>query len=121
MEILQIIKENEFIFTSLAGLATFIWAVYRYLDSRTREQDLKEFENYHKLIKQLFKTDEKGNAIIDEMTVAIYELRNFKRYYSFSYRVLIGMKQRKADRNCSRLKEELDLTIKFLEKYKNKF
>jgi predicted negative regulator of RcsB-dependent stress response len=121
MEILQIIKENEFIFASLAGIATFIWAVYRYLDTRKREQDLKEFENYHKLIKQLFKTDTKGKSIIDEMTVAIYELRNFKRYYSFSYRVLVGMKQRNVDKDCPRLKEELDLTIKFLEKYKNKF
>jgi len=35
------------------GFAIFIWTVYQYIDTRKLEQNLKEFENYHKLIKEL--------------------------------------------------------------------
>ena len=44
--------------TTLLGLASFIWAICQYFDSRKREQNLKEFENYHKLIKELVQPDD---------------------------------------------------------------
>ena len=44
--------------TTLLGLASFIWAICQYFDSHKREQNLKEFENYHKLIKELVQPDD---------------------------------------------------------------
>lgn len=107
---------------SIAGITSFLWAAYQYFDTRKREQDLKEFEIYHKLIKELVQPDETNNMYVDRQTAIIYEMRNFKRYYAFSYRTLQGLKEKwsKVENQFPRLLEELDLTIKFLEKFKNK-
>ena len=112
-----------FIISSIAGIATFFWTAYRYFDTRKREQDLKEFEIYHKLIKELVQPDkESGSLYVDRQAAILYELRNFKRYYSFSYRTLLGLQEKwtKVDGRFPRLLEELELIINFL-KEKNKF
>ena len=90
--------------TTLLGLASFIGAICQYFDSRKREQNLKEFENYHKLIKELVQPDD--------------EKRHFKRYFLFSLRTLKGLKNEwgKVDGQHPRLLEELDLTIDFLQR-----
>lgn len=105
--------------TTLLGLASFIWAICQYFDSRKREQNLKEFENYHKLIKELVQPDDEKNSMyIDRQAAIIYELRHFKRYFLFSLRTLKGLKNEwgKVDGQHPRLLEELDLTIDFLQR-----
>jgi len=103
------------IISVVAGLATFLWTVYQYRDSRRRDQDLKEFENFHKLIKELVQPQE-GVLYVDRQTAILFELRHFKRYYSFSYRTLIGLKEKweKVPDQFPRLLEELNMTIDFL-------
>ena len=110
------------IVSSIAGIATFLWTTYQYFDTRKRDQDLKEFEIYHKLIKELVQPDGENGLYVDRQTAIIYELRNFKRYYPFSYRTLQGLKEKwsKVDGQFPRLLEEIELTIKFL-KERNKF
>jgi len=80
----------------VTGLCTAIWAVWQYLDTRKREQKLKEFEIYHKLIKELVQAEEtqsgKEKIFIDRQSAIVYELRHFKRYYPLSYRTLISLK-----------------------------
>ena len=103
----------------VTGFFTIIWTVYQYIDTKKREQNLKEFENYHKLIKELVQPEEtsKGEVLyIDRQTAIVYELRHFKRYYPFSYRTLISLKQKweKVPGQFARLLEELDLTIEYL-------
>ncbi len=104
----------------LSGLFTVIWTVYRYTDTKKREQNLKEFENYHKLMKELVQPEitSKGDNVIyiDRQAAVIYELRHFKRYYPFSYRTLIGLKEKweKVPNQYERLLDELNLTIEFL-------
>ncbi len=87
----------ELNYTVLIGIAAsivmFIWTVYQYIDTKKREQNLKEFENYHKLIKELVQPDN-GALYVDRQTAIIYELIHFKRYYSFSYRTLISLKKK---------------------------
>jgi hypothetical protein len=106
-------------YTVLIGIAassiTFIWTVYQYIDTRKREQNLKEFENYHKLIKELVQP-ENGAMYVDRQSAIIYELRHFKRYYSFSYRTLVGLKEKweKVPDQFPRLLDELNRTIDFL-------
>lgn len=101
------------------SFVTFVWTVYQYLDTKKRDQDLKEFENYHKLIKELVQPEktEKGEVLyVDRQAAIIFELRHFKRYYPFSYRTLMGLKEKweKVPNQFPRLLDELDRTIDFL-------
>lgn len=100
----------------IASLLTLIWTVYQYNDKRKREQDLKDFENYHKLIKELVQPDENNVMWVDRQTAIIYELRNFKRYYAHSYRSIKGLREKwgKVPNQYPRIIDECDRTIKFL-------
>lgn len=102
------------------SILTFIWTVYQYMDKKKREQDLKEFENFHKLIKELVQPDnvEKDIMYVDRQTAIVYELRHFKRYYPFSYRTLKGLRKKWAEvpNQYPRLIDEIDRTLSFLEK-----
>lgn len=111
----------EFIITlSLSALACVgaMWPLYNYVIQRRRENNLKEFENYHKLIKELVQPDDSKCMYVDRQTAIIYEMRNFKRYYSFSYRTLLGLKEKwvNVPDQYPRLVEEIDITIAFLKK-----
>jgi len=101
------------------GLFSFVWSVYQYVDSRKREQNLKEFDQYHKLIKTLVQPEDKGGTMfVDRQTAIIYELRHFKRYFPFSLRTLesLLLKWEKVENQFPRLLEETKLTIEYLNK-----
>lgn len=104
----------------VTGAFSIVWTVYQYIDTKRREQNLKEFENYHKLIKELVQpeTTQKGEGIMysDRQAAIVYELRHFKRYYPFSYRTLLGLKEEwsKGDEQYPRLLDELERAIDFL-------
>ncbi len=111
--ILEIIK---FIAYIIIFCITFYFSVYRYVDTRKREQDLKEFENYHNLIQDLVQPNEKGDIFLDRQATVVYELKNFPRYYDLSKRTLTALKGKwqKSDKDCKRLLNEIDLTLEFL-------
>ena len=102
------------------SVLTFIWTVYQYMDKKKREQDLKEFENFHRLIKELVQPEnlEKEVMFVDRQTAIVYELRHFKRYYPFSYRTLKGLREKwsKVPDQYPRLIDEIDRTLNFLKK-----
>ena len=103
--------------TIIISVMSGIWAVYRYFDVRKRDQDLKEFEIYHKLIKELVQPDNIEGMYVDRQAAILYELRNFKRYFSFSHRTLVGLQEKWSKAKAfPRLLDELQLTIKFLDK-----
>jgi hypothetical protein len=77
----------------ITSVASGIWTVYQYIEAKKREQNQKEFENYHGLIKELVQPDDKGVTYEDRQAAIIFELRHFKRYYSFSRRALVGLKE----------------------------
>lgn len=105
--------------TIAISLATFWRSAYQYFDVRKREQDLKEFENYHKLIKELVEPDKDTEVLwVDRQTAIIYELRYFPRYYEFSYRTLLWLREkRNHNEQYPRLIEELNLTLDFLNRH----
>jgi hypothetical protein len=98
--------------SSISGL----WTVYQYIETKKREQNLKEFENYHKLIKELVQPDESNAMWIDRQAAIVFELTHFKRYYSFSYRTLLALKEKwgYVPNQYPRLMDELDRSIEFL-------
>jgi len=102
----------------IGGVCTFTWSVFKYLHTKKREQNIKEFEHFHKLLKELVQPeDENGTMYIDRQTAIIYELRHFKRYYPYSLRTLKELlkKWEKVPNQFPRLLEETRLTIEFLE------
>lgn len=111
-------KMLPLIITLILGIASFVWTAYSYFDTKEREQNLKEFDNYHKLIKELVQPEKMDDnyMFVDRQTAIIYEFRHFKRYYEFSYRTLLGLKQKweKVPNQFPRLLEECDETLKFL-------
>lgn len=101
----------------LAILAPIIWAVCQHYSSLKQEQQAKEFDNYHRLIKELVQPEKPDEPIyVDRQAAIIFELRNFKRYYPITYRTLKGLKEKWTENKVyPRLLEEIDLTISFLE------
>lgn len=103
----------------IGGIITFGWSIIQYLDTRKREQNIKEFEHFHKLLKELVQPeDDKGTMFVDRQTAIIFELRHFKRYYSYSLRTLKGLQKKweRVPNQFPRLLEETQLTIEFLER-----
>ena len=95
----------------------FLFQIYQYVDTKKKEQNHKDFEAYHSLIKALVQEEEVGRGIyIDWQTSILYELTHFERYYEISYRTIIGLKNKweKETERFPRLEEEADLTLKFL-------
>ena len=101
----------------LAGVATFIWSVVQYVLQRHRESQIRQFETYHNLVKELVTPDsENGKMWIDRQAVVIFELRHFPRYYEFTERMLQELRKLcEADPTRGpRLIEEIDSTLKHM-------
>lgn len=93
----------------------FIFGVCKYVQERRDTHFWKEFEVFHKLVKELVEPPSKDAKLcVDRMAAIIFELKNFKRYSPYSLRMLKGL--REVCRDFPRLIEEIDLTIKYLEK-----
>lgn len=103
----------------IGAAIAFIFGVYKFQAERSTSFFWKEFEVYHKLVKELVEPpSEQGAMYVDRQAAIMFELRNFKRYYPYSLRMLNGLREKWAavPNQFPRLVDELDLTIKFLEK-----
>lgn len=120
MEIfLGIIKSYGSQLGTIGAAIAFIFGVYKFQAERSTAFFWKEFEVYHKLVKELVEPpSEQGAMYVDRQAAIMFELRNFKRYYPYSLRMLNGLREKWAavPNQFPRLVEELDLTTKFLEK-----
>ncbi len=108
--------------TTGAAIA-FLWSVYQFFHVRSLEAATREFDAYHKLVKELVEPDEKtGVLYLDRQAAIVFELRHFVRYYEFSLRMLKGLLKKwevtlKAESpKGDRLIEEMKLTIAHIEK-----
>lgn len=104
---------------SVVGAAVaFIFAVYKFQAERKAAHFWKEYEAYHKLVKELVEPPtENGAMYVDRQTAAMYELRFHIRYFPHSLRMLNGLQSKwsKVPDQYPRLLEEIELTIKFIE------
>lgn len=113
MEIFEIVK----FVSAVIAIIAFGFAVYKFQIERRTNMFWKEFEVYHKLIKELVEPpSENGAMYVDRQTAILYELRNFERYFPHSLRMLEGLQEKwnKVPNQFPRLLEELELTITFL-------
>jgi len=107
--------ETTLVISALINIGVFIFSIFQYLDTKKKDQKNRDFEAYHKLIKELVQPDN-NNLYIDRQTSILFELRHFKRYYPISYRTVLGLKEKweKVPNQFPRLLEETNLTLEFL-------
>ena len=87
----------------------------QFIDQRRRESNERQFEAYHKLIKELVSPDsDSGVMWIQRQAAVIFELRHFPRYYEFTERLLQGLKEKweaDPDFHWPLLLKEIELTL----------
>jgi hypothetical protein len=104
--------------SAIGSAAIFLFGVYKYLTERRETHYWKEFEVFHRLVRELVEPPSEGQALfVDRQSAILFELRNFKRYYPYSLRMLKGLRLKWSaiPNEFVRLIEELDLTVAFLE------
>jgi len=98
----------------------FIVSTTLQIFQRKAEAREREFQAFHKLVKELVSPDPAdGVTRIDRQAAVVFELRHFPLYYEFTERMLVGLKKNwSADPNLQwpRLIEEIDLTLKHIQK-----
>src|ERR1022692_1463006 len=109
--------------TSLAALGTavaFVWSVWQYVDQRRRESNDRQFEAYHKLVKELVSPDPESKVLwIQRQAAVIFELRHFPRYFEFTERMLMGLREKWStdpEFHWPMLLEEIDSTLEQIRK-----
>lgn len=113
-----------FITTNVAALSifgaaiAFAWSIIQFILIRVRDENHREFEIYHRLIKELVAPDAETKAVwVDRQTAVLFELRLFKRYHPHTLRCLLGLHEKWSkdpNFNYYRLLEELNLTVDFI-------
>jgi hypothetical protein len=116
-EILAVVLKAWPILAAVGGALAFFWPVYQFFAVRKRDAANREFETFHRLVRELVEPDEKTKTLyVDRQAAIIFELRHFKRYHEFTKRMLSGLREAWKDKpNGSRLLQEIDLTISFID------
>jgi hypothetical protein len=118
IELLEFLKEYGNQLSAVGALIAFLIGGHKYITERKESHFWKEFEVYHRLVKELVEPNSREGAMyVDRQTTIMFELRNFKRYHPYSLRMLRSLKAKwaSAPNQFPRLIEEIDLTIQFLE------
>jgi len=108
----------------VAASITAIVSAWKYFDTKKREQERLEFENFHVFLKKVAEP-EKGHSglfMIDVQAAHIFELRFFKRYHSFTLRFLKRLKKKWEEEHAHQtLLEEVNDSIVYIEGYLGAF
>ena len=100
---------------ALGAAIAFAWSVVQFILVRRKDQQLQDFNAYHKLIKELTQPDsESGLTWLDRQVAVVFELRNFPRYYPVTERILDQWRLRISADNLAFLLAEIDLTLQHL-------
>jgi hypothetical protein len=117
--LLDILKTYGTQLSAIGAALTFIFSAYKFQAERRTAHFWKEFEVYHKLVKELVEPPAENIGLyVDRQAAVLYEMRNFKRYYPYSLRMLKGLhdKWANAPGMFPRLINELELTIEHIQK-----
>lgn len=117
--LLEFIKIYGSQISAFGAMLAFIFGVYKFQTDRRTTLFWKEFEVYHSLVKELVEPPSKEGALyVDRQAAIIFEMRNFKRYYPYTFRMLNGLHEKWAavPDQFPRLLNELDLTIQYIGK-----
>lgn len=115
---LRFITANLAALTALGAIATFIWPIYQFIIVRRRDAANRDFEIYHRLIREIVQGDANGDTFQHRQAAAIFELRHFPKYRAATNRMLIDLRSSWAANPVTKpfLLTEIDLTIKATKK-----
>jgi hypothetical protein len=111
-DFLAFVSQNLPVLTALAGVFAAALAALRYFMERSRDARWKEFETYHKMVKDLVEPEDKDGAMrIDRQCALIYEFRFFRRYFPQTLRMFKALKDHTGSWKHDRLQAELGAGI----------
>jgi hypothetical protein len=120
---ITLIKDLAPVITIAAGVAggavTFIVGLWKYFCERSESHRWKEFEVFHKLVKELVEpADSSKPMYLVRQCAVVYELMHFKRYHPYTLRMLRGLREGWSKGGAhKRLVDEIDVAIVFLESH----
>ncbi|WP_143434989.1 hypothetical protein [Hymenobacter roseosalivarius] len=123
-EVLVILTRYGPALSAVGAAVAFVWTIIQFLSVRGREAKTREFEVFHRLIKELVEPPSAdGSLYVDRQCAIMFELRFFPRYYPFTKRTLLGLRSRwsKLEGVYDRLIDELDITIGCIDDHPPKF
>jgi hypothetical protein len=105
----------------IAGITaalSLLWQIVQFFVNKNTEAKSRQFEIYHRLIKELVEPGEKGATYTDRQCAVVFELRHFRRYRELTARILEGLKQDWKDNPQfhPRLQREINLTLSHVNK-----
>jgi hypothetical protein len=114
------LSSNTAALSILGAAIAFIWSTTQQVTQRKAEAREREFQAFHKLVRDFVAPHEPGAAQgMDAQAAIIFELRHFPRYYGFTQRLLVRVKKQfSVDPRSSDLIEEIDLTLKYIQQNK---
>lgn len=116
-ELLEFLKEYGSQLGVIGTAVTIIIGVFKYVVERREAHFWREFEVYHKLVRELVEPIHSGASMyVDRQAAIVFELKRFKRYRPYTLRMLIGLRGEWAgrDEKYPRLINEIDLAIEFM-------
>jgi len=112
------LSSNTAALSILGAAAAFAWSTVQQVSQRKVEARERDFQAFHRLIKELVAPDpESGVAWIDRQAAVVFELRHFPRYYELIERTLRGLKEKwtaDPEFRFPRLIEEVNLTLDYI-------
>ncbi len=109
------LSSNTATLSIFGAAAAFIWSTTQQIVQRRTESDERQFQAFHKIVENVVLPERnEGLVYIDRQAAVIFELRHFPRYYDFTERMLLRLKNKwVADPapHSDVLLEELDLTL----------
>lgn len=116
LSILEFIKNYGTQLSAIGAMLAFIFGVYKYQTERKTTLFWKEFEVFHKLIKELVEPETPAQAMkLDRQVALVFELRNYKKYYPVTLRILKGLKNSRMKPEHKRLLNEINISIEHIE------
>jgi hypothetical protein len=118
MPLISWLSSNTAALSILGAAVAFVWSTYQQVTQRKAEARERDFQAFHRLIKELVSTDpESGVQWIDRQAAVVFELRHFPRYFEFTERTLRGLKGKwtsDPEFRWQRLIEEINLTLDYI-------
>jgi len=94
-------------------MIALIWQSVQFFLTRSSDAKNRQFDAYHRLVKELVQPSETGKTYVDRQCAAVFELRRFKNYEELTVRILMGLRDdwRTSGSFHPRLAKELELTL----------
>ncbi len=116
------LSSNTAALSILGAAIAFIWSTTQQIAQRRAEADERQFQAFHKIVEQVVSPDPKGGLhYVDRQAAVIFELRHFPRYYDFTERLLVRLKEKweaNPEPHAHVLIEEIALTLDHIQKSK---